>query len=109
MNESGERASNDKAARSTRTEIREPICAIARGALSLHEPLKHIVKKRVLSTRHCEPTGPAFDPLARNDGTLQHRQAAWLGAARKRLIERGEFLLAQRQAAGPGIVGGVPG
>jgi hypothetical protein len=47
MNESGEGTQNDKAARSTRTEIRQPICAIARGALSLHEPLKHFVKKRV--------------------------------------------------------------
>jgi hypothetical protein len=47
MNESGERIQNDKAARSTRTEIRQPICAIARGALSLRAPLKHIVKKRV--------------------------------------------------------------
>src|SRR5271154_5825736 len=35
MNESGEGTQNDKAARSTRTEIRQPICAIARGALSL--------------------------------------------------------------------------
>jgi hypothetical protein len=59
MNESGERIQNDKAARSTTTEIRQPICAIARGALSLREPLKHIVKKRVRPTRHCEPTGRA--------------------------------------------------
>ena len=51
MNESGEPANNDNAGRSTRTEIRQPICAIARGALSLREPLKHIVKKRVRSGR----------------------------------------------------------
>jgi len=96
MNESGERPRNDKAARSTRTEIRQPICAIARGALSLREPLKHIVKKRVRSGRHRHCEEP-----------LQHRQAARLGAAWKRLVERGQFVLAQRQRTGRRVVGGV--
>jgi hypothetical protein len=122
MNESGEWRRNDKAARSTRTEIRQPICTIARGALSLRERLKHIVKKRVRSGRHrhCEEllrrSNPAFlvaldcfvaSLLAMTGLNLQHRQAARLGAARKCLVERGQFVLAQRQLAGRGVVGGV--
>jgi hypothetical protein len=105
MNESGEWLSNDNAAQSTTTEIRQPICAIARGALSLREPLKHIVKKRVRSGQTVIAMSSC--DKAMTDFNSQHRQAARLGAAWKRLVERGQFVLAQRQRAGRGVVGGV--
>jgi hypothetical protein len=73
MNESGERPNNDNAARSTRTEIRQPICAIARGALSLREPLKHIVKNRVRPPRHCERSEAKQSRAARKAGLLRRK------------------------------------
>jgi hypothetical protein len=86
--EADENPTNDKRCRSTRTENRQRICAIASGDL----PLKQLVKNRV---------------FAGAQRALQHRQARRFGAARKRVVERRQIIVAQVQIPGACIVGGV--
>ncbi len=68
--ESGENSNNDKCPISASPENRIPICTIARGGSP--QPTKQFAKKR----------------------ELQHRQAARLCTARKRLVQCGQLALA---------------
>ena len=61
-------------------------CARRAVSTGARMPLKHFVK-------NCVP--------------LQHRQAARFRTARKRLVERCDFAVAEHELAGRGVVGGM--
>jgi hypothetical protein len=76
-------------------------------------PLKRLhfvarMERSAIRDNHFRVSTPGFRFAASGlRVVLQHRQAAWLGPTRKRLVERGNLIRAEREIARGGVVGGM--